>query len=132
MQALIFAAERGRPGEIYLVADQPPLPFRETVDVVARIVRGRPLVRLHLPVPLAYAIARPLEALGKRLNRAVPLYPARVRTMSGDLCFDVTKAERELGYAPEGPFARLVRPAIEWYWQEGLLAPPASARGGRA
>jgi dihydroflavonol-4-reductase len=120
--AVLLGAERGRAGEVYLIADDPALPFGEIVDELWRLLRGRPRPRAYLPVPLAYAAAYPIAALGKLTGRAVPLYPTRVRTMSGDMCFDVSKARRELGWAPAGPFAETVREAVAWYRAEGLLA----------
>ncbi len=119
--ALALAAERGRPGEVYLVADAPPLPFRTTVDTLWRILHGAPAPRWHLPVPLAYALAYPLGALGERLGRAVPLYPTRVRTMAGDMCFDLGKITRELGWASEGTFEEHARTAVAWYRAQKLL-----------
>jgi nucleoside-diphosphate-sugar epimerase len=125
VQAMIKAAERGTNGETYLIADDRPLPFRETVGVLWRRLRGKALPRVFLPVPLAYAAAYPLGALGRVLHRTVPLYPTRVRTMAGDMCFDLGKARRELGYQPKGPFEEVVAPTIDWYWREGLVARPS-------
>ncbi len=119
--ALVGAAERGRAGEVYLVADDPARSFRDTVDAVWRIVHGTPAPRWHLPVSLAYALAYPMGALGARLGRAVPLYPTRVRTMAGDMCFDLGKIKREIGYAPDGAFEGNLRTTIDVYRQRALL-----------
>jgi nucleoside-diphosphate-sugar epimerase len=120
VQAILLALERGRPGGLYLIADEPVLPFRETVETLASLL-GRPIPRLRLPTALAYAVSVPLAALGRLTGREVPLYPKRVRTMASDMCFDLSKAKAELGYAPRGPFRELARETIEWSRQNGLL-----------
>jgi nucleoside-diphosphate-sugar epimerase len=121
VQVLIAAAERGRPGETYLVADQPTLAFRETTQILSQLLRGQALPPFHLPLPVAHAVALPLAVLGAVLRRPMPLTPKRVRTMSSDQCFDVSKARRDLGYAPEGTFREQARRTIDWYRAQGLI-----------
>jgi nucleoside-diphosphate-sugar epimerase len=121
VEALTAAAARGRNGETYLVADQPPLSFRQTTRTLAELLGARPPSPLYLPVPVAYAIAYPLQLLGAVLGRPVPLFPSRVRTMASDLCFDVSKAREELGFAPRGPFRELAGQTVRWYVEQGLL-----------
>lgn len=120
VQALVLAAKRGRTGETYLVADEPCLTFRQTCEVIASLVGSR-LPRLNLPVPVAYGLAYPLAVLGRLARRSVPLYPKRVRTMSSDMCFDLTKAKAELGYRGEGLFRDNASRTVDWYMSEGIL-----------
>jgi nucleoside-diphosphate-sugar epimerase len=122
VQAMVRAADHGRSGELYLVADEPTLTFREGCDILSRLLRGRPLGPPALPTAIAYAAAYPLAVLGKLTGRPVPLYPSRVRTMTADLCFDLTKAKQELGYSASGPFQELAARTIDWYRAAGLLA----------
>ena len=121
VQAMMKAAQKGREGELYLVADEPVLTFRESADVLSRIVRARPLTRLSLPKPMAYAVSVPIAAVGRLLGHPVPLYPTRVRTMTADLCFNLSKAKRELGLEPVVSFAECAAETIRWYREEGLL-----------
>jgi dihydroflavonol-4-reductase len=120
VQAMTRAAEKGRPGEVYLVADGEPLPFAETARTIAELV-GTPLWPVSLPTALAYLASVPLAAAGRLTGTPPLLYPKRVRTMSGDMVFDLAKARRELGYEPEGAFRNLARGTIEWYRTVGLL-----------
>lgn len=120
VQAILLAIERGRNGGLYLIADDPVLPFRETVSTIASLL-GRNIPRIHMPTALAYAASVPLAVLGRMTGREVPLYPKRVRTMTGDMCFDLSKAKNELGYSPRGPFRELARETIEWSKANGLL-----------
>jgi nucleoside-diphosphate-sugar epimerase len=124
VEAMIAAAERGRVGEAYLISDEPALTFRQVTRVLSELVRGRPLTRLHLPVPLATICSYPVAAAAGLLGVPAPLSPGRVRTMSSDMCFDLRKARVELGYRTEGSFRDLARRTIEWYVAEGLLRAP--------
>jgi nucleoside-diphosphate-sugar epimerase len=126
VDAMIGAAERGRAGHVYLVADQPPRPFRATVDVLSELLRGRPWRAPHLPTSLAYAVARPLARLGALTGLPVPLYPTRVRTMTSDMCFDLRKLRDEVGVSAEVDFRLRAAETIRWYRSEGLLPPAAS------
>lgn len=122
VQAMVKAAERGQPGRVYQVADDPVLPFMETSEILSRLLTGRGISSLRLPVSAAYAAAYPLLALERLTGRVMPLNPKRVRTMSSDMCFDLTRAKQELGYAPEGSFRDLAARTVEWYRAEGLLS----------
>jgi nucleoside-diphosphate-sugar epimerase len=51
----------------------------------------------------------------------VPLTPKHVRTMAADMCFDVSKAEDELGWQSRGTFREHAEEVINWYRSEGLL-----------
>lgn len=122
VQAMTRAATRGRPGEIYLVADGQPLPFAETARTIAELV-GTPLWPVGLPTSFAYLASVPLAAVARLTGTPPLLYPKRVRTMSGDLVFDLSKARRELDYEPKGSFRDLARETIAWYRSEKLLPP---------
>jgi UDP-glucose 4-epimerase len=122
VSAMIAAAERGTNGATYLIADQPSKPFRETIEILYRIVRRRGRPRWFVPTPVAYALAYPMGALGTALGKPVPLYPTRVRTMAGDLAFDCGKAERELAWRAGVRFEDAARETVAWYKSEGLLS----------
>jgi dihydroflavonol-4-reductase len=102
----LLAAERGRPGERYILCDE-HLTLRELAEAVVRVA-GRGRVPPTLPVPLARALAAAGEALA-RLTRRPPL------VARGELTFllwnpapDSGKAQRELGWHPT-PFAEGLR-----------------------
>ena len=120
VNALVLAAEKGSPGEVYFVADDPVLSFAETVTTIGSLV-GRPVHPLRLPVSLAFAASLPLAAMGRLTGRSVPLNPKRVRTMVSDMCFDLSKIRTHLGFANSGTFSENAARTIEWYRDEGLL-----------
>ncbi len=121
VEAMRLAAEVGRPGEIYLVADAVPRPFLETVNILSGLLKGAPYAGLHLPVSLAYAAAAPMEILTRLGIHGMPLGIGRVRTMSGDFCFDLGKIRRELRYAPEDDAPERMAQTVAWYRANNLL-----------
>jgi dihydroflavonol-4-reductase len=102
----LLAAERGRPGERYILCDE-HVTLRKLAETVVRVA-GRGWVPPTVPVPVARALAAGGERLA-RLTRRPPL------VARGELHFvlwnaapDSTKAQRELGWRPT-PFEEGVR-----------------------
>jgi dihydroflavonol-4-reductase len=93
---LLRAAERGRPGERYLLTGT----NRSMTAFFGELARpaGRPIPRLRLPTALAPIVA----ALGERFaRRGTPALTAgQARLLPYFWYFDCGKARRELGYEP--------------------------------
>lgn len=94
----LLAAERGRPGERYILCDT-HVSFGELARAVVRVA-GRGSVPPTMPVPLARALAAGGELVSRALGKP-PLLPR------GQLYFflwnatpDAAKARRELGWEP--------------------------------
>ena len=97
-QGHLLAAEKGRDGERYILADG-YADFREIAETVKEVA-GRGRVPPVMPVPVARAIA----ALGEGISRVIRRPPLLPR---GQLTYflwqghpDSTKAQRELGWRP--------------------------------
>jgi dihydroflavonol-4-reductase len=108
----LLAADRGRPGERYILGAE-NLRWPTLVDRVAH------LSGVHLPVmvlpPEVARLARIRDAMGIPGPMSVEGY----ELMSKDWCFSSAKAERELGYVAR-PIDQTLRATIEWY--EELMA----------
>jgi dihydroflavonol-4-reductase len=112
----LLAAERGRPGERYILANA-NLTLKDLLATLARIA-GRAAPRLRLPhwVPLALAH---VEAPIARLLRRPPRVPLDgVRMARKPMFFDAGKAVRELGL-PQSPIEPALRRAVEWFLANG-------------
>ncbi len=114
----LAAAQRGRPGERYILAGE-NLTHREVFSRTAAIVGGRaPFARLPLPLLRigATLLEKVTDALGKD-----PLITRDLAVGAGRFqWFTCRKAENELGYSFT-PFDIAVRRTFEWYRSEGLL-----------
>jgi dihydroflavonol-4-reductase len=121
----LLAAERGRPGERYLLSGA-TLTAREALEIVAGMtgVTERPR---FLPAPLASSAAVLAEAGFRLARRSPPVCRAMVRTLLHGHRYDGSRAERELGlrYTPvRETFAR----TIEWAIADGRVKRPLPGR----
>jgi len=112
----VLAAERGRTGERYLLGGE-NLTHRETVEIVAEVVQGRP-PRVVLPSPLMGLLVPVARVAGSMLR--LPFSAEQVWLSARDIYCDSGRAVRELGY-PQTPFRAAVTQAYEWYRARGLL-----------
>jgi dihydroflavonol-4-reductase len=124
----LLAAQRGRPGETYILGNA-NLSLREILELVGRTVgRRAPRLRLPLWLPLAYAhVEGPIARLLGRAPR-VPL--DGVRMARRKMFFEATKAVRELGL-PLSPVEPALGRAVAWFIDHGFVRRPP-ARAGAA
>lgn len=121
----LLAAERGRPGERYVLCGA-TLSSAEAIALVRDIsgVDERPRM---LPGGIAAAAGTIVETGFKVLRRTPPVCREMVRTMLHGHIYDGSKAARELGlrYTPiEDTFRR----TIDWARAEGLIKRPLPRR----
>lgn len=120
VNGMLLALERGRPGEIYHIAGEAPVPFQDFIAEMARALKCRP-PRLSLPRPLTLAAATVLEQLGRWTGITPPLTRSAVDFFSTSYRFSWEKARQELGYEPQVPLAIGLEKTVAWYRQNGYL-----------
>ena len=117
----LLAAERGRPGERY-VLNGATITSDEALEIISALSGVRERVRMVPP-----ALARAIAAIGEgayRVRRRTPtLCRARVRTLLHGHRYDGSRATRELGLAYT-PVPNTFRRMIEWAVAEGLVTRP--------
>lgn len=122
----IAAAERGKPGERYLLAGH-NLSHTETLRIIGEVL-DIPVRRVRVPrrlLPLMAGIVALLCRVGVRM----PIERARVLLSGKFMYYDNSKAVRELGLTVR-PFAETVRDTYRWYAEHGYFERrgiPASA-----
>jgi dihydroflavonol-4-reductase len=114
----IAAAEKGRPGERYILGGD-NLTYRQAIPIICRIV-GRSSPRLPIPGWAIPAAAWGIDVARLLLGNRVPLDASQVRMSRVMLFADVTKARRELDL-PQTPFAATVQRTYDWYRAQGYL-----------
>lgn len=118
-QGHILAAERGRPGERYLLGHT-NIKLSELLTLLHRLT-GLPMPRHRVPFLLAYGTALLAEFRARYLTHRPPdASLTGVRLARWPLALDNTKARRELGWEPR-PLEESLHEAIEWLASEGLL-----------
>jgi dihydroflavonol-4-reductase len=114
--AHLLAAERGRPGERYIVGCE-NLTLAEILQKLARLT-GIAAPRVKLPYAVAYA-AGVVTTGWARMTGRPPLAPLdAVRMAKKKMFVSTEKARRELSFAP-GPVDAALGRAVEWFQANG-------------
>ena len=115
---LVRAAEKGRPGERYLLAGR-NVTLKEFAAMAAREL-GVPPPRWRVPYAGVYLAACGAELAGKLAGKEPLFTRDEVCRVRGGYRLDGSKAVRELGM-PQTPPEEAVRRAVRWFRQEGLI-----------
>jgi dihydroflavonol-4-reductase len=94
----LLAAERGRPGERYILCDA-HVTLGELAEAVVRVA-GRGRVPPTLPVPAARAMAAGGEVLSRVIHKPPLLARGQLHFFLWNAAPDSSKAQRELGWTP--------------------------------
>jgi dihydroflavonol-4-reductase len=94
----LLAAERGKDGERYILADT-YAEFRELAETVVRVA-GRGRVPPVMPLPVARAFAAAGEGISKVIRRPPMLARGQLTYFLWQARPDSSKAQRELGWTP--------------------------------
>jgi dihydroflavonol-4-reductase len=114
----LLGAERGRPGERY-VLNGATITSREALEIVSELSRVRHDVRF-LPPPVARVAGTLVEAAFRVRGKTPPVCREMVRTLLHGHRYDGSRAARELGLEYT-PVAETFRRTIEWAANEGLV-----------
>jgi len=115
----VLAAERGTPGERYVISGA-TLTAREALDLVTEIAGARRAVTT-LPAPVATAAGTLVGGAFRLAGRQPPLCREMVRTLLHGHRYDGSRATRELGLAYT-PVRETFRRTIAWARAEGLVS----------
>jgi nucleoside-diphosphate-sugar epimerase len=111
IDAMLLAETKGKKGEIYHIADSNPVSWKDLATIIANELHVS-LIPIHLPTSLAKGLSHFPNSL---------LYPSRVNTLTANFAYDISKAQRDLGYKPKIETVDGVKETIKWYKKEGLL-----------
>jgi dihydroflavonol-4-reductase len=124
----LLAAERGRPGENYILGAV-NLTLRQVLELLSRLTGKRP-PRLKLPHWIPLAVAHVEEPLARLMGRDPRVPLAGVRMSKSVMFFDASKAVEELGF-PQSPIEPALERAVSWFIEHDY-APSGSSRAARA
>jgi nucleoside-diphosphate-sugar epimerase len=120
IDCLILAAEKGRPGEAYLAADEHYYTLNDLIRHVGRSM-GLDVKISHYPFWPLYLAALVCEAVCYPLRITPPLFRRRVDWFRQVRAFSIEKAKRELGYQPKVGIDEGLRRTADWYRTNGYL-----------
>jgi nucleoside-diphosphate-sugar epimerase len=103
-------------GRAYLLLNDEPATQMEYLGAIAKEL-GAPPPSRHIGYRLALALGAAGEAIGRaaRWNRTPPIMRYGVQLLGGENRFDISRARRELGFAPQVDLAEGVRQSVAWY-----------------
>jgi nucleoside-diphosphate-sugar epimerase len=117
-EAHVAAAERGRAGERYLLADE-HVSIRALAQEILVAAGRPPKPPPVLPGGLAKVFARASAPLARTFGFTPLVAPGQLAFVMWDVRIDATKARAELGYQPM-PLREGVRRTVEFLRSEGL------------
>lgn len=122
VDAFLLAAEVPEAaGHAFIVAGRERPSVGELMAAVARAL-GRPEPRpIRLPVGPVRLAAALCEDVCRPLGLKPPLYRRRVDFFTNNRLYDISKAERILGYRPKVRLQDGLRATAEWYRAKGML-----------
>ena len=118
VEAHLLAAERGRPGERYVI-NGATLTAEEALGIVNRLAGVSHSVRF-IPALAAYALAAGVEAGFRARRKKPPVCREMMRTMLHGHRYDGSRAAAELGLQYT-PVEETFRRTIDWARAEGLV-----------
>ena len=117
-QGLVAAAEKGRPGEAYLLTGY-EISVRDLLQTVARF-GGTHAPRVRLPLGFTQAVSFIIPAY-YRVTRQQPLFTTySLGVVSSNCWMSNEKARRELGFSPR-PLEETLEDTVRWFREQGML-----------
>jgi nucleoside-diphosphate-sugar epimerase len=110
----------GLAGETFILGGERYLSLKDYIGVVARAV-GAPPPFLKFPYGLFYGAAVACETLCVPFGIEPPLHRRRVRFYRNNRAFDISKARKVLGHAPQVSLEEGMRRTVSWYRENGYL-----------
>lgn len=121
VDAFMLAMEPGKgAGEEYLIADEEYVELNDLVSRTATAL-GVDVKISHYPLLPLIIAGHICEKICKPLKITPPIFPRRVDWFRQNRAFDISKAKRDLGYAPRVGLDEGLKRTGEWYIQEGYL-----------
>ena len=114
----------GATGECFHLAGRDPVQLAELAEEIAR-AGGTRVPAGRIPLPAAQAAAALGDRLPPNLKRSAPLTRSRLEFLTHSRVYDVSKAQRVLGFAAATDLPTGTERSMAWYRQKGHL--PAAA-----
>lgn len=107
-------------GQIYILGGTSYLSLNQLVAMIAEELQ---VPKPHLRIPLwpVYGLGYVCEVLCKPFGLEPPLYRRRIDFFKKSRAFDISKAQRELGYRPKVSLKEGLHRTAQWYREQGFL-----------
>ncbi len=120
VQGLILAAtHKNAIGEDFIIGDDPCPTMEKLIRTIAE-VEGVTLFPLSLPQDLALLIGKAFD-LGDKFNIPQVLNSKRVKFITENRKYDISKAKKLIGYHPFFDLKTGIQKTFDWYQEKGLI-----------
>ncbi len=120
---LLAGAPRA-PFEVFNYVDKPDLGSWEIADRIYEAL-GREPPMFRVPLPVALALATPLEAFASLTGKPIVVSRARIRKLAQADTRFAARRIRERGFVPRHSLDDGLREMVRWYVEEGRTLEPA-------
>lgn len=122
ISGIVLAGESEKAiGQTYFLGSERPYSWREIGEATKQVMKKK-AIRIRLPEPLVYMIAATVGVFSLFNVKPSVLNFEKGRDMVQDYwTFDISKAQRELGYAPVVGLPEGIRETVEWYRKNGWM-----------
>lgn len=112
--------KEGIDGEVFIVGGENYVSLKEYISTAARSVGAKyPWVRI--PYWPMYVLSAVVEFVCVMVGVEPPIFRRRVRFFRNNRAFDISKAQKRLGYTPKVDLLEGMVKTVEWYRSEGYL-----------
>ena len=101
-------------GQTYILAGGEVTKLNDLIRIIAEVAGVRP-PSLHLPVLPVWVAGAACELICAPFGIEPPLHRRRVDFFTKSRAFDIARARRDLGYAPQVSLRDGIRRTLEWY-----------------
>ncbi len=122
VSGIVLAGETEKAiGQTYFLGSERPYSWREIGEITKQVMNKK-AIRIRLPEPLVYTIAATAGVFSLFKAKPSVLNFEKGRDMVQDhWTFDISKAQRELGYTPVVSLPEGIRETVEWYRKNGWM-----------
>ena len=120
IQGLLLAADKGDPGEKYLITNQDSLPFDEIRKILQKAL-GVTRLSLYVPEWAALSIASLTEKIFPVFGKIPPVSRKNIESTLADRVFSIEKARREIGFIPQVDPVEGLKETVRWYRDKGWV-----------
>jgi len=120
VDGLLLAAEKGIPGEIYLITNQQSEPFDEIRKIIQDALGSRKPT-LYVPEWAAFALATLIEKMFSFIGKSPPVSRKNIESTLADRVFSIAKAKKELGFNPKIDPCAGIKETVVWYRKKGWI-----------
>jgi nucleoside-diphosphate-sugar epimerase len=121
VQAMLLSAiNPNASGQIYIIAGEKPKRLEDALAHIAKVA-GSKLIPIKIPSFPIQFLGSIVEVICKPLGIEPPLHRRRADFFIKNRWFDISKAQRELGYQPDQSFETEAKNIFSWYRDNNWL-----------